>query len=68
VELSEPPELVYLAEGGEPMSIVGDMGRAITHIVARDGAAYWPTLAQPDSIAVLGTFSGGVFRVNRPCQ
>jgi hypothetical protein len=65
--ISEPPELIYLADGGTPTSIVDNMGAAITHIVARDGAAYWATLAVPESLGLLGTFSGGVMKVHRPC-
>ena len=67
--VAEPPELVFVpAGGGAPMSIVHDMGAAITHIVARGGSAYWTTLALPGSLGIPGTFSGGVLRVRRPCQ
>ena len=65
--ISEPPELIYLADGGTPTPIVNNMGAAITHITARDGAAYWATLAMPESLGLLGTFSGGVLKVHRPC-
>ncbi len=65
--ISEPPELVFVPLGGEPTVIAADMGAAITHIVARDGAAYWPTLAAPGSVGLLGSFSGAVLRVTRPC-
>jgi hypothetical protein len=66
--IAEPPEMIFLPRGGEPTPLVDDMGAAITHIVARDGYAYWATLAVPGSIALLGTYSGGVMRVARPCQ
>lgn len=64
----EPPQLLLLPPGGEPTPIVHDMGSAITHIAARDGAAYWATLAAPGSLGLIDTFSGAVFRVVRPCQ
>jgi hypothetical protein len=66
--IAEPPELVFLTRGGEPTSIVDNIGAAITHIVARDGHAYWATLALPSSLGLIDTFSGGVMRVERPCQ
>lgn len=66
--ISEPPELVYVPRDGVPVSIVRDMGAAITHVVARDGAAYWPTLAAPGSFGSLSTFSGAVMRVLEPCR
>lgn len=64
----EPPELVYVHTGDKPITLVEDMGLAITHIAARDGSAYWPTLAVPGSPAVLDAFNGAVFRVTPPCQ
>jgi len=64
----EAPELVYIRAGAEPITLVSNMGAAITHVAARDGAAYWPTLAAPGSLGLLDTFSGGLFRVTPPCQ
>jgi hypothetical protein len=66
--IAEPPEMYFLPRGGEPSLLVDNMGGAITHIVARDGYAYWATLALPGSIGLLNTYSGGVLRVARPCQ
>jgi hypothetical protein len=66
--VSEPPQMIFVPRGGEPVPLVHDMGAAITHITARDGAAYWSTLAVPSSLGLFGTYSGGVFRVPRPCQ
>ncbi|HEY5923979.1 MAG TPA: hypothetical protein VIV11_20005 [Kofleriaceae bacterium] len=66
--VSDSPELVFVPQGGELFTIVHDMGAAITHIVARDGFAYWATLAVPGSLGPFGTFSGGVLRVMRPCS
>jgi hypothetical protein len=65
--VSEPPELVFVPRGGTPVVLVQDMGAAITELVARDGAAYWPTLAAPGTLGLLGTFSGAVMRVPKPC-
>lgn len=65
--IAEPPEMLFLPAGGEPVPIVRDMGGAITHITARDGHAYWATLALPGSLGVPGTYSGAVLRVARPC-
>ncbi|HEY5952112.1 MAG TPA: hypothetical protein VIV40_41730 [Kofleriaceae bacterium] len=64
----EPPRLLYTRAGSEPTVLVEDTGAAITHVVARDGAAYWATLAVPGSLGLFGTFSGGVLRALRPCQ
>ena len=66
--ISEPPQLVFVAPGREPESIVRNMGATITHMVAHRGQAYWATLAMPESIGLLDTFSGGVMRVSRPCD
>lgn len=66
--IAEPPELMFVRPGGEPIRIVRDIGAAVTHIVARDGAAYWSTLAVRGSIGLPGTFSGAVLRVERPCE
>lgn len=66
--IAEPPELVFLPRDGMPTPIVRDIGAPVTHITARDGAAYWPTLAVPGSLGLIGTFSGGVMRVDRPCR
>jgi hypothetical protein len=65
--IAEPPQMLFLPRGGRPTPIVRDMGAAITHIVARDGHAYWSTLAVPGSIGLFGTFSGGTMRVAAPC-
>lgn len=66
--VSEPPRMIFVPAGGEPRPLVGDMGTAITHIAARDGAAYWSTLALPELSGLPGTFSGATFRVLRPCD
>ncbi len=66
--IAEPPELFFVRPGREPTPIVHDIGAAVTHIVARDGAAYWSTLAVRGSIGLPGTFSGAVLRVDRPCE
>ncbi|HEX5062735.1 MAG TPA: hypothetical protein VFV99_25355 [Kofleriaceae bacterium] len=64
----ESTELVYIHAGDQPISLVSDMGLAITHIAAGGGAAYWPTLAVPGAPGVLDTFNGAVFRVTPPCH
>jgi hypothetical protein len=66
--IAEPPQMLFLPRGGEPTPIVRDMGAVITHIVARDGHAYWSTLAVPGSIGLFDTFSGGTMRVAAPCH
>lgn len=66
--IAEPPEMIFLPAGGEPTRLVRDIGTGVTHIVARDGAAYWSTFALRGTIGLLGTFSGGVLRVDRPCD
>jgi hypothetical protein len=66
--IAEPPELVFLARGGSPTPIVRDIGAVVTHIAARDGAAYWSTLALPGTLGLVGSFAGGVLRVDRPCE
>jgi hypothetical protein len=66
--VSEPPRMIFVPREGEPEPLVRDMGAAITHMAARDGVAYWSTLAVPASLGVPGTYSGGVFRVVRPCR
>ncbi len=65
--IAEPPEMLVSDNGGEAMPLVHDMGGAITHIVARDGYAYWPTLAVAGSLGIPGSYSGAVLRVARPC-
>lgn len=66
--IAEPPELVFVPAGGEPTRLVRDIGTGVTHVVARDGAAYWSTLALRGTIGLVGTYAGGVLRVDRPCD
>jgi hypothetical protein len=66
--IAEPPELVFVAGDAEPITLVRDIGAVVTHITARDGAAYWSTLAVRGSLGVIGSFSGAVMRVARPCR
>jgi hypothetical protein len=66
--IAEPPELVFLPRNGSPTTIVSDIGLVVTHMTARDGAAYWSALIAPGSPGVPGGFAGAVFRVARPCD
>lgn len=66
--ISEPPRMIFVAAGGTPQPLVQDMGAAITHVAARDGAAYWSTLAVRESLGLPGSFSGATMRVRRPCD
>jgi hypothetical protein len=68
IYISEPPSLRLIAGDAEPVILVGDMGAAVTHVVAGNGSAYWATLAAPGSLGLFNSFSGGVFRVRRPCN
>lgn len=66
--IAEPPSLVFVPRGGAPQPLVRDIGATVTHVVAKDGAAYWATSAVPESLGIEGTFSGAVLRVDRPCE
>ncbi len=69
---------LYLAESGHmllsrspadtPRVVVENLGRGVGPIVARGGWAYWSVLFMPEAITDFGSFSGGVFRVLRPCD
>lgn len=66
--ISEPPRMIFVAAGGTPQALVRDMGSPVTHMTARDGAAYWSALAAPGALGLPGSFSGATSRVLGPCH
>jgi hypothetical protein len=66
--IAEPPGMIFQSSGGEPSRLVHDIGATVTHIVARDRVAYWSTIAVTGSLGLIGSYSGAVMRVDRPCD
>ena len=66
--VSEPPRIVYVANGGEPVPVVENPGSGIAHLIARDHDVYWSANAMFGSPGTPYSFSGGVMRATAPCM
>lgn len=66
--VAEPPRMMYTTLTSQsPRVAVQNMG-VVGKIVAHDGHAYWSAVVMPGSVGAFGTFSGGISRVERPCD
>lgn len=65
-----PPQMLHVSlASGESIVLLENIGKWIGPVIAHDGYAYWSALVVPNSeLDALGTFSGGLFRVARPCR
>lgn len=66
--ISEPPAILFMTlTTRKPQIVVGNSG-PMSELVARDGYAWWSTLAFPNSPGGLDSFSGAIARITRPCN
>ena len=65
--VSEPPQILYVANEREPITLVANPGTGIAHLIARDHGVYWSANAMFGSPGTPYSFSGGVMRATAPC-
>lgn len=65
---AESGHMLLATGAGQPRVVVEHLGEGVGPIVARDGWAYWSVLFMPGVGGTFDSFSGGVFRVLRPCD
>lgn len=66
--ISEPPEILFMTLTARNPRVVVTQSGPMSELVARDGYAWWSTLAFPNSPGGLDTFSGAIARISRPCD